>query len=272
MAYNQANGYGVSTTSEGGFKPHHTINYSGVITNMNKNEAGQAVTAQLNALADGTPVIFGTTTVTVVKDGLGAVGTGALAHVAGGLWSYLPTQAETDAAHLAFVFTNTLAGTQTPQMYTEINANVLKVSGDTASANNLRDTYNGTGYVNSVAPATQLQAGSGGGGSGSGGGGGGGATVAEVQAIIDGLNNLSAPEVKAEMVVALTGDFTVEPVSVPASNASIADKISYMFAFAANELKQTSSLQTLRNSGDTSNISTASVTTDGVTTTRGEHT
>ena len=86
---------------------------------MIRNKAGQVVTAQLNALADGTPVTTGTTDILVVKDGIGSDGLGLIVHTGDGLWTYFPTQDETDAAHLAFVFNNVLAGTQTPQLYTE---------------------------------------------------------------------------------------------------------------------------------------------------------
>lgn len=126
---------------------------------MNRNEAGQVVTAQLNALSDGTPVISGTTTITVIKDGVGSASAGTISHVNGGLWKYLPTQAETDAAHLAFVFTNVLAGTQTPQMYTIVGVNLLSINGNTLPVDNLAKQYDNTGLLGDTFPATQSQIG-----------------------------------------------------------------------------------------------------------------
>ena len=90
--------------------------------------------------------------------------------------------------------------------------------------------------------------------------------------LITALENLSAAEVKAELVAVLSGDVTVEPASVPSSTAPITDKLGYLFAFAANKLTQTDSVQTVRDSGDTFDISSASVTSNGITTTRGKHT
>lgn len=85
---------------------------------MIKNSEGQVVTAQLNSLTDGTPITSGTTTVTVVKNGIAYAAEGVVSHVAGGLWKYEPTKEETNANHLAFVFSNAQAGAQAPQVYT----------------------------------------------------------------------------------------------------------------------------------------------------------
>ena len=96
-------------------------------------------------------------------------------------------------------------------------------------------------------------------------------TGTDIPDLIGALENISAAEVKAEMIAVLNADVTTEPLSVPTSTAPLSEKLSYLFAFAANELRQTSSLQTVRNSANTADISTANVTTNGVTTTRGEH-
>ncbi|MCS5550012.1 MAG: hypothetical protein NZ811_00675, partial [Gammaproteobacteria bacterium] len=90
--------------------------------------------------------------------------------------------------------------------------------------------------------------------------------------LINALENISAAEVKAQLVAALSADVTIEPTNVPSATAPISDKLGYLFAFAANKTTQTSSTQTLRNFGDTLDISSAPVTSDGITTTRGNHT
>ena len=96
-------------------------------------------------------------------------------------------------------------------------------------------------------------------------------TGTTLPALLAGLENLTGAEVKALVVEALTVDTTTEPVSIPTSDASIVDKLSYVFSFAGNKILQTGTAQTLRNSTDTLDISTAALTTDGVTTTRGKH-
>jgi hypothetical protein len=86
---------------------------------MKKNTSGQVIVAQLNALADGTAVTSGTTTVYVLGDGgTQASGSGTVTHEGQGCWSYVPTQAETNYDHIAFTFTNSSAITQTVQVYT----------------------------------------------------------------------------------------------------------------------------------------------------------
>lgn len=92
----------------------------------------------------------------------------------------------------------------------------------------------------------------------------------EVVSIIGTLENLSAAEVKAEFVAALTSDVLSEPVAVPARNAPMSDKIAYLFASQVNKLSQTSTTRTLRNSTDTADISSSTVSTDGTTTTKGK--
>jgi hypothetical protein len=85
---------------------------------MLRNTASQIIGGQLIATADGSNVTSGTTTVYVTKDGgAQASGGGAVTHEGNGFWSYTPTQAETDAAHVAFTFVNALAITATVQVY-----------------------------------------------------------------------------------------------------------------------------------------------------------
>jgi len=85
---------------------------------MKKNVAGQTVAAQLIASADGSNVTTGTTTVYVLGDGgTQGAGSGTVTHEGNGLWSYVPTQAETNYDHVAFTFTNSSAITTTVQVY-----------------------------------------------------------------------------------------------------------------------------------------------------------
>lgn len=90
-------------------------------------------------------------------------------------------------------------------------------------------------------------------------------------ALIQGLNDMSAEDVKSKLIEVLFTDATSEPVIVPSHTDPIVDKLSYLFAFAANTVLQTSSLQTIRNFDNTLDISTATVSSDGTTTTRGKH-
>lgn len=83
---------------------------------MIKNTSGQAVSAQLVAVADGEDVTSGTTTVYVTGDaGTQASGGGTVTHEGNGCWSYAPTQAETNYDHVAFTFVNTSAISVTVQ-------------------------------------------------------------------------------------------------------------------------------------------------------------
>ena len=240
---------------------------------MLKNTTGQKVSATLNSLTDGTPVSTGTTTVDIIKDGVHTAGLGTVGFIFGGVWVYNPTQTETDGDHIVFIFSNALAATQSPQIYTisynphnvanlglsditqavsDISAlNVLSV----ADVQTLLDGMNDL----SVADVQTLLDGM------------NDLSTVDVQTLLDGMNDLSAAEMKAEVVAALFADPVTEPTSIPASNASIANKLSYLFSMAGNKLSQTASVQTLRNRTDTANISQSDIGADGTTTTRGVH-
>ena len=83
---------------------------------MIKNTSGQAVSAQLVAVADGEDVTSGTTTVYVTGDaGTQASGGGTVTHEGNGCWSYQPTQAETDYDHVSYTFVNSAAVSVTVQ-------------------------------------------------------------------------------------------------------------------------------------------------------------
>jgi hypothetical protein len=61
-----------------------------------------------------------------------------------------------------------------------------------------------------------------------------------------------------------------EPTSAPAANATATDKLGWVFAKSRNKMTQTGSLQTLYADNDTTVISSASVSDDGTTLTRGK--
>lgn len=78
--------------------------------------------------------------------------------------------------------------------------------------------------------------------------------------------------INGEVDDVINTDATTEPGSVPAATASLGTKIDFLFALASNKITQTSTLQTLRNDGDTNSIGTASVSDDSTTFTRGPYT
>jgi len=97
------------------------------------------------------------------------------------------------------------------------------------------------------------------------------ATNAIVSAIA-ALNNLSAAEVKTQMVAALSGDTYAEPVLVPAAASSLAAKVGLLFALARNisDLDKDTGVMRLRNDADSGNIGTRTDTDDGTVYRKGE--
>ncbi len=66
-------------------------------------------------------------------------------------------------------------------------------------------------------------------------------------------------------------DALTEPTSVPGANATLAQKVSWIFALHRNKRTQTrAGVDTVRNDGDTAAIGTSSKTDDGQTFTRSE--
>lgn len=99
---------------------------------------------------------------------------------------------------------------------------------------------------------------------------GGALTSLATAASIAALNDLSAAEVNAEIVDALTVDTYGEPASVPAATASLKDKLGWLFTLARNRLTQTTATLTVRNDANSADIATATVSDDGTTTVRGK--
>ncbi len=85
---------------------------------MFKNVAGQVVAAQMVSRSDGSDLTSGVS-VNVLKDGATvAAGGGTATHEGSGLWSYAPTQAETNGDHLVFQFVHATGVSQAVQIYT----------------------------------------------------------------------------------------------------------------------------------------------------------
>ena len=86
---------------------------------MKKNVAGQTVCFEMLSTADGSAITSGTPTVYVTGDnGTQATGTGTKTHKGNGVWSYAPTQAETNYTHIAFTMVLSGAFCQTVNVYT----------------------------------------------------------------------------------------------------------------------------------------------------------
>lgn len=88
------------------------------MSDIRKNTAGQIVKAQLVAVADGEDVTTGTTTVYVTAaTGSQTAGSGTVAHEGNGVWSYIPTQAETNHDAVSYTWVNTAAVTVTKDYF-----------------------------------------------------------------------------------------------------------------------------------------------------------
>ncbi|MDX2221126.1 MAG: hypothetical protein SFV21_00165 [Rhodospirillaceae bacterium] len=85
---------------------------------MRKNVAGQTISANMVAVADGSAVTTGTTTVYVTKDGGTQESVGTATHKGNGEWSITPAQADTNGNHLAFTWINASAVPLTVNVYT----------------------------------------------------------------------------------------------------------------------------------------------------------
>lgn len=84
---------------------------------MKKNVAGQSIGCQMITAADGT-AFTGAVSVSITKDNGTQAAGGTVTHEGNGYHSYAPTQAETNADHIAFTFTGTGAIPTTTQIYT----------------------------------------------------------------------------------------------------------------------------------------------------------
>lgn len=93
---------------------------------IRRNTASQTIyLPALLLVADGAAVTSGAS-LQVGKDGTEAASDGTLTHVAGGVWKYTPTQAETDAAIVGLILTATNAAT--------VVVNLVTTAANTAAA------------------------------------------------------------------------------------------------------------------------------------------
>lgn len=95
-------------------------------------------------------------------------------------------------------------------------------------------------------------------------------TGTTLPAQIAALNNLSAAQVNAEVVDVLATDTAAELAAVPAANASLKAKITFLAMLARNKLTQTSTQSKLYADDGTTQVGAATVSDDGTTYTRGE--
>ncbi|CUS04248.2 protein of unknown function [Candidatus Promineifilum breve] len=91
--------------------------------------------------------------------------------------------------------------------------------------------------------------------------------VAEMQA---GLSTLTAGQVNAEVVDALSVDSYAEPGVVPGATSSLKDKIGWLFMMARNKRVTTSNQDRVRNDADTADVGTATLNEDGSAFTSGK--
>ena len=92
--------------------------------------------------------------------------------------------------------------------------------------------------------------------------------VAEIQA---GLSTLTAGQVNAEVVDALSVDAYAEPGSVPGATSSLAAKLSWLFTLARNRHITTATQDRVRNDADSADIGAAALGDDGMAFSRGKY-
>lgn len=97
-----------------------------------------------------------------------------------------------------------------------------------------------------------------------------GSVAGNVGGTINGLTAPAKADVKTQVTDALSVDTHAESAAVPAATSSIKDKIVYLFTEARNKTIQTATSKRVRNDADTADISTAPVTFDGTTFTKGK--
>jgi hypothetical protein len=132
---------------------------------------------------------------------------------------------------------------------TNLNSNVMAISGDTDAADNCELMFGGTGYA-------------------------GGTTKLDVnvasQANID-FGALQKASINAEVVDALATDTYAEPgQGDPAATASLSAKIGYLYKTWRNKITQTSTTLSIYNDAGNTVDQKATVSDDATTFTRGE--
>jgi hypothetical protein len=97
------------------------------------------------------------------------------------------------------------------------------------------------------------------------------ADESSIQAAIAALNDVTITDVTTGVNVALQ-TLRNELGGVPDADASLQDKLGWLFMIFANPMTQTAGLQTLRTRANSADVATAAASSDGTTTTRGAFT
>lgn len=250
---------------------------------MRKNVASQVTpSVQLRSPTDGSAVTTGTTTVYVKGDtSAQGAGGGTVTHAGNGSWYYQPTQAETNYSAVAFTFVNASAMSETISVYTvgqdftaaQLDANTIQISGDATAADNLEAAADGTGYNlgGGAVVAASVTGSVGGNVAGS---------VASVTAPVtlaaDAVNAAALAadalaEIKAEVEAVLATTARAELTSVPAANASLADKLSWITLLLRNKRTQDDTTETVYAADGTTPVATSTKTVASGTLTRSEY-
>jgi hypothetical protein len=94
--------------------------------------------------------------------------------------------------------------------------------------------------------------------------------VTAVGNAVAALNNLSAAQVKSQVVAGLSTDVYTEPGSIPAASTTLAAKIGFIYTFLRNKKTNNGVVKTLRNDADSGSIGTSAISDDGTTFTEDE--
>jgi hypothetical protein len=97
-----------------------------------------------------------------------------------------------------------------------------------------------------------------------------GSHVHSVASIQSGLSTLTAANVNAEIVDALSVDTYAELTAPPAATSSLKDKITWLFMYARNKVTQTALARTLYRDDTTTVAGTSATSDNGTTFTKGE--
>lgn len=225
---------------------------------MRKNVGSQVICAQLVSKTDGSDVTTGTTTVYVTGDG-GAQGAGGgtVAHEGNGTWSYVPTQAETNYTHIAFTFVNTSAVTAVVNVYTVGQDFTAATLASTVTTNNDKTGYALTAAYDPAKTAAQA---------------GDAMTLANDAVTAAAIAADALAEIKAEVEGALATTARAELTGVPAANASLVDKLTWITMLLRNKRTQDDTTETVFADDGTTPIATSDKTVASGTLTRGEFT
>jgi hypothetical protein len=109
---------------------------------MYKNQSGQNITFLMLSIADRLPVTGITPTVDIIKDnGIQFSGSGSMSEKGNGVYNYGPTQSETNASCISFLFQGTGAESKNENIYPEDMsiahaANLIQIDGLATSGTN----------------------------------------------------------------------------------------------------------------------------------------